>query len=222
MIEAIHRAHTAGVSADAAIRQATAELTRPLIAATATVIVVFLPLVLLGGVTGAFFRALALTLGGGLLVSLLLALYFTPALELLAERWRRPGREPGRIFGVVRNLFLLSLRPFIRMPLLALAGAALSIAVAFVLYGAVGTDYLPALDEGGFTLDYITPPQSTLADTVALIGKIEAIPRGTHPKSRPSRAARAPSLGGFSHGVRTWVIFPSGCASESHAQHQTR
>ncbi len=70
MIEAIHRAHTGGTGAEVAIREATAELTRPLIASTATVIVVFLPLVFLAGVTGAFFRALALTLGGGLFVSL--------------------------------------------------------------------------------------------------------------------------------------------------------
>ena len=48
-----------------------------------------------------------------------------------------------------------------------------------MLYRAVGTDYLPALDEGAFTLDYITPPPSTLADTGALLGKIEEILRAT-------------------------------------------
>ena len=196
MIEAIHRAHTSGTSADVAIREATTELTRPLIASTATVIVVFLPLVFLAGVTGAFFRALALTLGGGLFVSLLLALYFTPALELIAERWRRPGHEPGRLFNLVRNTFLLSLQPFIRLPALALAGAVLSIAVAYVLYGMVGTDYLPALDEGGFTLDYITPPESTLADTEELLAKIESVIKDTPEVAAFSRRTGT-QLGGF-------------------------
>jgi CzcA family heavy metal efflux pump len=196
MIEAIHRAHTGGTSADVAIREATAELTRPLIAATATVIVVFLPLVFLAGVTGAFFRALALTLGGGLFVSLLLALYFTPALELMAERWRRPGHQPGRFFNLVRDAFLQSLRPFIRMPMLALAGAVLSIAAAYVLYGMVGTDYLPALDEGGFTLDYITPPESTLPDTEALLAKIESVIKNTPEVAAFSRRTGT-QLGGF-------------------------
>jgi CzcA family heavy metal efflux pump len=196
MIEAIHRAHTGGTSADIAIRQATAELTRPLIASTATVIVVFLPLVFLSGVTGAFFRALALTLGGGLFVSLLLALYFTPALELIAERWRRPGHQQGRLFNLVRDAFLLSLRPFIRMPMLALAGAVLSIAAAYALYGMVGTDYLPALDEGGFVLDYITPPESTLADTEALLAKIEGVIKDTPEVAAFSRRTGT-QLGGF-------------------------
>jgi CzcA family heavy metal efflux pump len=196
MIEAIHRAHTGGTSADVAIREATAELTRPLIASTATVIVVFFPLVFLSGVTGAFFRALALTLGGGLFVSLLLALYFTPALELMVERWRRPGHEPGRFFDLVRNAFLLSLRPFIRMPMLALAGAALSIVVAYALYGMVGTDYLPALDEGGFTLDYKAPPEGTLADTESLLAKIEDVIKHTPEVAAFSRRTGT-QLGGF-------------------------
>ncbi|MGD0288183.1 MAG: efflux RND transporter permease subunit [Candidatus Binataceae bacterium] len=196
MIEAIHRAHAGGTSADLAIREATAELTRPLIASTATVIVVFLPLVFLSGVTGAFFRALALTLGGGLFVSLLLALYFTPALELMAERWRRPGHQPGRLFNLVRDAFLLSLRPFIWMPILALAGAVLSIAAAYALYGMVGTDYLPALDEGGFVLDYITPPESTLADTEALLAKIEGVIKDTPEVAAFSRRTGT-QLGGF-------------------------
>ena len=196
MIEAIHRAHTGGAGANVAIRNAMAELTRPLIASTATVIVVFAPLVFLSGVTGAFFRALAMTLGGGLFISLILALYFTPALELMVERWRRPGREPGRLFGLVRSAFLMSLRPFIRMPVLALAGAVLSIAAAYALYGTVGTDYLPALDEGGFTLDYIAPPESTLADTDALLAKIEDVMKHTPEVAAFSRRTGT-QLGGF-------------------------
>src|SRR5262249_10806673 len=71
MIEAIHRAHERGERGEASVAGALRELTRPLIASTATVIVVFAPLILLSGVTGVFFRALALTLGAGLLVSLI-------------------------------------------------------------------------------------------------------------------------------------------------------
>ena len=179
MIEAIHRAHSAGEHGDAGVSDALRKLARPLIASTATVVVVFAPLVFLSGVTGVFFRALALTLGGGLAVSLILALYFTPALELMLERMRRPARPPGRIFLSIRAAYLQSLRPFVRFPILALAAAAISLGLAFVLYRNVGTDYLPALDEGGFVLDYITPPQSTLADTQELLGKIENILRTT-------------------------------------------
>ncbi len=179
MIEAMHRAHAGGVGAHASVQSALRELTRPLIASTATVIVVFLPLVFLSGVTGVFFRALAFTLGGGLAVSLLLALYFTPALELLVERWRGAGREAGGLFSLVQRAYVASLKPFLRLPVLALMVAAGSLMAAALFYRTIGTDYLPELDEGAFILDYTTPPESTLADTQALLARIEDVLKTT-------------------------------------------
>jgi len=179
MIEAIHRAHAGGTGVEASVQNALAELTRPLIASTATVVVVFLPLVFLSGVTGVFFRALAFTLGGGLAVSLLLALYFTPALEVAVARWRRAGRGPGRLYRLVQSGYLLSVRPFLRFPVLALMVAAASLAAAAMFYQTVGSDYLPELDEGAFILDYTTPRGSTLADTEVLLAKIEQVLKTT-------------------------------------------
>jgi len=179
MIEAIHRGHSSGIPISAAVQSALAELSRPLTASTLTVIAVFMPLVFVAGITGLFFRALAITLGGGLAISLGLAVFFTPALEQLIGRWRRESRSPGRVFAAMRDAFLAELRPFMRVPALALAAAAGCFIAAFVLYRAVGTDYLPALDEGAFVLDYIAPPPGTLDDTGALLGKIEEILRAT-------------------------------------------
>jgi CzcA family heavy metal efflux pump len=179
MIEATHRAHGGGAAGQGAVQGALRELTRPLIASTATVIVVFAPLVFLSGVTGVFFRALAMTLGGGLAVSLLLALYFTPALEMIVERFRPKAREPGRLFEVVRGAYLASLRPVVRFPFLALIVAAASLMIAVVFYRTIGTDYLPKLDEGAFVLDYTTPPESTTEDTLMLLARIEDILRAT-------------------------------------------
>jgi multidrug efflux pump subunit AcrB len=155
------------------------ELQRPLIASTATVIVVFAPLVLLSGVTGGFFRSLALTLGAGLLASLLLALLFNPTLELLVERWRPPPRQAGRLFIGLQRAYVAFLRPFLRLPALAVFAAAALLTLAYGLYKTIGTDYLPALDEGAFILDYITPPESTLDDTQSLLARIENILRTT-------------------------------------------
>lgn len=175
MIEAIHRELARGNSADAAVSGALAHLGRPLFASTMTVIVVFAPLVFISGVTGVFFRSLAATLGGGLAISLVLAIYFTPAIELALERLRRSAREAGRMYGAVQTAFLSMLRPFIALPALAIVAALASIAVSFAVYRNIGTDYLPPLDEGAFILDYFTPPQSTLPDTTALLATIQSI-----------------------------------------------
>ncbi|HVN63054.1 MAG TPA: efflux RND transporter permease subunit, partial [Candidatus Binataceae bacterium] len=175
MIEAIHRARAHGQHAGEAVSGALKRLGRPLVASTMTVIVVFAPLAFVSGVTGTFFRSLAATLGGGLAISLILAIYFTPAIEMSLERFRRGARRPGRIYHGVERTYLWSLRAVIRLPALALLGVAAAITTAIVIYQGIGTDYLPPLDEGAFVLDYLTPPESTLADTTAMLAKIEAI-----------------------------------------------
>jgi len=70
------------------------ELTTPLIGSTLTPIVVFLPLIAITGVTGVFFRALALTIGAALLTSLSLALTWTPTLCLYLLR-KKSGEVPS-------------------------------------------------------------------------------------------------------------------------------
>src|SRR5258708_33068283 len=195
MIEAIHRAHTRGERGTASVTDAISELARPLIASTATVIVVFAPLIFVSGVTGVFFRTRALTLGGGLFVSLLLAVYFTPALELLFERMPRPAHEPGRGFRALSAIYLACLRPFVRAPLLAPIVTAIALAVTFALYRLAGTDYLPALDEGGFILDYILPPPSTVDDAQALLGKVRDV------------LAKTPEVAAFSQRTGTQLGF---------------
>ena len=75
----LHR--DAGQTRLAAIHSALGEITVPLIGSTITPIVVFLPLISIAGVTGTFFRALAVTMSVSLLTSLVLALSWTPALS---------------------------------------------------------------------------------------------------------------------------------------------
>ena len=70
-----------GQSRIEAVRSALREITVPLIGSTVTPVVVFLPLIAVTGVTGSFFRALAVTMTASLLTSLLLAFTFTPSLS---------------------------------------------------------------------------------------------------------------------------------------------
>src|SRR6185437_2297769 len=75
----LHR--DAGEERIEAIHSALSELTVPLIGSTLTPIVVFLPLIAITGVTGTFFRALAITMAAALFTSLALALAWTPNLS---------------------------------------------------------------------------------------------------------------------------------------------
>src|SRR6266542_2774377 len=90
VVENIYTHLVRGQSRRAAVQSAVTEITVPIIGSTITPVVVFLPLTLLTGVTGVFFRSLALTMAVALLTSLVLALTFTP---VLAERFVRPKRR---------------------------------------------------------------------------------------------------------------------------------
>ncbi len=74
-----------------AIRNALSEITVPLIGSTVTPVVVFLPLISITGVTGTFFRALAVTMAVSLLTSLALALTWTPNLSQYFVREAQDG-----------------------------------------------------------------------------------------------------------------------------------
>ncbi len=83
----LHR--DAGQTRLEAIRRALQEITVPLIGSTITPVVVFIPLIAITGVTGVFFRALAVTMTVSLLTSLALALTWTPTLSQYFIRGRR-------------------------------------------------------------------------------------------------------------------------------------
>src|SRR3954451_3066427 len=111
VVENIYTHMARGQSPGEAVQSAISEITVPIIGSTITPVVVFLPLTLLTGYTGVFFRSLALTMAVALLTSLLLALSFTPVLAAKFVRARpRDGEETeseheeekhGRILGAI-------------------------------------------------------------------------------------------------------------------------
>jgi multidrug efflux pump subunit AcrB len=88
----LHR--DAGQSRFDSIANALRELFVPLLGSTITPIVVFLPLISIAGVTGSFFRALAITMTVALLVSLFLALTWTPTLSQFFLRTKQADSGP--------------------------------------------------------------------------------------------------------------------------------
>jgi CzcA family heavy metal efflux pump len=179
VVENIVMHRDAGQTRADAIRSAITEIRVPLIGSTITPIVVFLPLVLITGVTGTFFRALAVTVGMALLTSLALALTWTPTLSHYFIRDARGRRHSESVPPRVMNLYERVLRTTLERPLvLALASVAV-IVVAYVCYRSLGSDLLPEMDEGGFIIDYIMPAGSSLAETNRVLTGIEQILRST-------------------------------------------
>lgn len=189
MVESIMVHMSMGQTPADASRNAIRELTSALIGSTLTPIVVFLPLVFLGGITAVFFRALAMTLVTALLASLFLAIFFTP---VLAGAWlrSRPGQVQTDELAAERSgqgRFLLWLTGRYEVALewglghakLVLAGAGGVFALTVFVYYQLGSGFLPDMDEGAFVCDYRMPPGTSLQETDRVLRKIEQLLRDT-------------------------------------------
>ena len=193
-----------------AIRSALAEITVPLVGSTVTPVVVLLPLIVITGVYGTFFRALALTLGVSLFTSLALALTWTPTLS--SYFIRKQGDEPEEIENREESFARLaaaedaSIGPRFRRIIdfhqrwlrramenkRWLAGSAVAlVVVSCVCFYFADTDLMPEMDEGGFTLDYWTPAGASLTETNRMVLDIERIINATPEVESTSRRTGA-------------------------------
>lgn len=165
------------------------ELTPALIGSTLTPIVVFVPLVFLGGITAVFFRALAMTLVTTLAASLLLAIFFTPVLAGIFLRTtataadktieqaeeHQEGPTLHKVSMKYQKLLDWSLQNTGKVALIAAA----VLLVSIVIYKSLGSGFLPDMDEGAFVLDYRTPPGTSLQETNRILDHIELFLRET-------------------------------------------
>ncbi|MGB9005576.1 MAG: efflux RND transporter permease subunit, partial [Candidatus Aminicenantales bacterium] len=183
VVEAIHTKRTSGLGRFEAIQKGIGEILRPLVGSTLTPVVVFIPLAFLSGITGVFFRALALTMVVSLLTSLVLAVTLTPSLAAWLIRSHRgeqtssAGEQGGRLLRAVIRIYETVVRAALRRHRLTLAACGLVLLAGIFLYNRLESEFLPPMDEGGFVIDYFTPPGTSLAETHRQLLQAEKILR---------------------------------------------
>ncbi len=151
------------------------QLTSAMVASTASTVVVFLPLALLTGVTGYFFRALAFTLSAALIVSLGLALFVAPILArvLLSDK-PHPGRKRDFVATILDRYEPL-LRWALRHRTFVYIGSVVTLAITVLLLSRLPSGFLPSMDEGQFEAAYVMPTGTTLAASDAAATVMERI-----------------------------------------------
>jgi multidrug efflux pump subunit AcrB len=160
-----------------AVLPAAREFMAPLTGSSLATLIVFVPLSFLTGVTGAFSKALSITMAAALVISYLLTAFIVPILArslIDFGKWRDPGadgwleRQHGRLLG----------RLFARPWILALIAVPLAI-LGFIAFRAAPTGFMPQVDEGGFVMDYYTKPGASVIETEREISQVDAILRAT-------------------------------------------
>ncbi len=158
------------------------EMAKPLFGSTLATIVVFLPLAFISGVTGGFFKALAVTMTAALVVSLLYARFVLP---IIADRWltekdAQAAEKAERFTGAIGRRYEQGAgRAFARPRLFAAIGAGVLIIAGIFAWNNLQSGFMPVMDEGGFVLDYKAKSGAALSDTDRLLRQVEKIIRET-------------------------------------------
>ncbi len=162
------------------IMLAVREMTRPLMGSSASTTIIFAPLAFLTGVTGAFFKALSLTMASSLVVSFLVAWLGVPLLARhLLGRKDAEGDKGGALNRLFLNWYDGIICIILARPFWAFLGIVIFIIMGWFSYRHLGSGFMPKMDEGGFILDYRAPAGTSLSETDRLLHQVEAILRAT-------------------------------------------
>jgi CzcA family heavy metal efflux pump len=173
VIENIYRHLGLGEEPAVAAERGTAELIGPVVGSTATTLVVFLPLGLLTGFVGDFFRSLCMTLGVSILLSLVFALTLIPLLSQRFLSLKAYKHSSGRFMEPVNKSYERSVHWALRHRVWIALVALITVGAGIFFYTRLESDFLPDMDEGGYVLDYIMPPGTSLATTDVVVRKFE-------------------------------------------------
>ncbi len=158
------------------IIKATREFTVPLAGSSTSTMIIFAPLAFLSGITGAFFKALSLTMAASLLISFFMAWLAVPVLAAHFLNQRDANQpESGRITAFLHRTYGWLMIRILRVPALILVAIIPILAVGYLAYRNVGSGFMPHMDEGGFILNYVANPGTSPTETNRLLLEVERI-----------------------------------------------
>lgn len=177
VLENAQRRVERGESPLAAAYLGTRQVTFAVIATSAVLIAVYVPLALLGGEVGKLFREFGLTLAAAVVISTFVALSLTPMLcsQLLAHNAKPslPARLAERAFTGLERGYRALLARVLGIPLVVMAVAALLGASSLLLFQSLPQELVPTEDRSVFFVSASAPEGATLDYTDAGARRIE-------------------------------------------------
>jgi Cu/Ag efflux pump CusA len=162
------------------ILSACLEVRSPIVYATLIIVAASVPVFLLAGLTGAFFRPLALSYTLAIAASMLVALTVTPALALLMLRGAKIERRKSPLVGWLQKGYTAGLSRIIVRPVAAYATVAALTVVGVAVYPQLGQSLFPAFKEHDFLIHWVSPPGTSAAEmersTTKISKELLAIP----------------------------------------------
>ncbi len=160
------------------VRQVTAEaareVVRPITFGIGIIILVYLPILTLGGIEGRMFKPMAWTVVFALAGSLLLTLTLTPVLASLFLRHSQHAREP-RLVAALRAPYTRALESCLARRGLVLGASVALVAAGLIVALTLGREFIPRLDEGDLSISAVRPASVGISEVAASTGRIERV-----------------------------------------------
>ncbi|MGK0185139.1 MAG: CzcA family heavy metal efflux pump [Verrucomicrobiales bacterium] len=162
------------------VLKASLEVRSAVVYASLIVILVFLPVFFLGGLSGAFFQPLALSYVLAILASLVVALTVTPAMSLILLPGARQREKDAPLVRTLKAAYRLVLPRFVAVPKLALLFILGTFLVAGIGVTKLGEEFLPNFKESDFLMHWVEKPGASIESmdriTIAASKELRAIP----------------------------------------------
>ncbi|MGD6731451.1 MAG: efflux RND transporter permease subunit [Pleomorphochaeta sp.] len=177
IIENSYRLQSNGLLRHDAAIEGSNQVIWPVVAATATTVAAFLPLMLLPGTIGKFLRVIPLTVTIALIVSTGEALFFLPShyAEWGPSEKKKRKREPGAWFIKIQKVYSKIFVKVYKFKILALLFALVLTVGVFSLVGNLRQDLFSAEDYSYFNIEIVTPRGTSLDQTNKIVAQYEDI-----------------------------------------------
>ena len=195
-------------STAAIVLESSLEVRGPIIYATLIIVVAAVPVYFLQGLTGAFFRPLALSYALAVLASLVVALTVTPALALLLLRRAPLERRESPVVGWLQRGYTAALSRVVMRPLWAYATVAVVVAAGIAVVPSLGESLFPTFKERDFLMHWVTAPGTSHPEEVRIVERgsreLRSIPGVRNFGSHIGQALLADEVVGVNAG-ENWV-----------------
>jgi len=175
VVENISRYYDNGGDTQSSIIDGTAEVIPPLFSATLTTIAVFIPMIMLDGVSGFFFKASSTTIAIALTLSLILAIFFIPIMVFHFFGPNKIIAQGAVTSGFLQRSYKTFLGAILKRSGIIVLLSILMAASAVVMFTKLPTSFLPAWDEGTFIMDLDTAPGTSLAEMGRIVDGVETV-----------------------------------------------
>jgi cobalt-zinc-cadmium resistance protein CzcA len=158
----------------AIIREAAAEVDRPLFYSVVVIVVSFLPIYVLSGPSGVLFKPMADTMIFALIGSLIVTLTLLP---VLCSWLMRSGVRERRnvIFERIRSAYARGLDFCLARPRGTIAGSAVLLLASLLIFADVGAEFMPHLDEGALWVRATMPYTISFDESAKIVPQIRSI-----------------------------------------------